>query len=71
MRLAGVTARQLAVTAGWSSHSYATRLLRGEVSTVGAEAAVRIAERLGVGVDDLFASDTTTIPGHTDQAVGS
>lgn len=54
MAIQGVSARQLAKAAGWKSHSYMNRLLRGEVNTLEVEPAVRIAKHLGVGTDDLF-----------------
>lgn len=50
----GVSQRELAVAAGWRSHSYLGRLLRGEVTTLEPEPAARIAAYLGVGIDDLF-----------------
>lgn len=49
-----VSQRQLATAAGWGSHSYLGRLLRGEENTLSPEAAARIAAYLGVGMDDLF-----------------
>lgn len=54
MVIQGVSARQLARIAGWKSHSYMNRLLAGEVRTLSADPALRIAHHLGVGVDDLF-----------------
>ena len=48
------SARQLARVAGWKSHTYMQRLLKGEAKTLEVEPAVRIAKYLGVGVDDLF-----------------
>lgn len=54
MAIQGVSQRELARAAGWSSHSYLGRLLRGEVATLETEPAVRIARALSVGVDDLF-----------------
>lgn len=50
-----VTQRSLAEAAGWKSHSYLGRLLRGEVKTLGTDPALRIAHKLMVPVDDLFA----------------
>lgn len=46
--------RDVARAAGWSSHSYLGRLLRGDVDTLETDPAVRIANFFGVGVDDLF-----------------
>jgi transcriptional regulator with XRE-family HTH domain len=50
-----VSQRRLALAAGYRSHSYMGRILRGEVDTLDGEAAVRIARFLQVGVDYLFA----------------
>lgn len=60
-----VSQRELAKAAGWKAHSYLGRLLRGEVDTLGPEAALRIAKHLGVGVDDLFVSKLSTPTGRT------
>jgi transcriptional regulator with XRE-family HTH domain len=54
MAIQEVSQRDLAEAAGWRSHSYLGRLLRGEANTLEPEAAVRIAHFLGVGTDDLF-----------------
>ena len=51
-----VSVRQLADVAGWKSHTYLARMLRGEVDTLRPEPALRIARYLGVPVDDLFAT---------------
>lgn len=48
------THRSLSAAAGWKSHSYLGRLLRGEVKTLDTDAALRIAHKLRVPVDDLF-----------------
>lgn len=48
------TQRSLSAAAGWRSHSYLGRLLRGEVKTLDTDAALRIAHKLRVPVDDLF-----------------
>jgi transcriptional regulator with XRE-family HTH domain len=60
MVIQGVSQRDLAKAAGWRSHSYLGRLLRGEVATLDLEPAVRIAMHLGVGTDDLFMSRAST-----------
>ena len=52
--------RQVAEAAGWASHSYLGRLLRGEVTTLEPEPALRIAKFLGVAVDDLFLTKIST-----------
>lgn len=49
-----VSQRKLAQAAGWRSHSYLGRLLRGEEKTLSPEAAARIAAYLGVGMDTFF-----------------
>lgn len=54
MIVQGVTQRELAQLAGWKTHSYLGRLLRGEVKTLNTDPALRIAHALGVGVEDLF-----------------
>lgn len=57
-----VTQRSLAEAAGWRSHSYLGRLLRGEVKTLGTEPALRIAHHLMVPIDDLFATKVDSKP---------
>jgi transcriptional regulator with XRE-family HTH domain len=49
-----VSQRRLARAAGYRSHAYMGRILRGEVDTLEPEAALRIARFLQVGVDFLF-----------------
>lgn len=49
-----VSARELARTAGWRSHSYMNRLLNGQAKTLSTEPAARIAHRLGVPFNLLF-----------------
>lgn len=60
MVIQDVSQRELARAAGWKSHSYLGRLLRGDVNTLDLEPAVRIAMYLGVGTDDLFMSRTSS-----------
>jgi len=55
MKVENVSQRQLAMIAGWKSHTYVHRLLTGESQTVDMDPALRIAHRLGVTVDSLFA----------------
>lgn len=52
----GMTQRDLATAVGWKSHSIVGRLLRGQLTTVDPEKAVRIAHVLEVSIDDLFVS---------------
>jgi transcriptional regulator with XRE-family HTH domain len=54
MLIQGVTQREVATAAGWKSHSYLGRLLRGDVNTLEPEPALRIATFLGCPIDDLF-----------------
>jgi transcriptional regulator with XRE-family HTH domain len=59
-----VSQRRLARAAGYRSHAYMGRILRGEVDTLQPEAAVRIARFLQVGVDFLFAPRVSTVATH-------
>lgn len=63
MVIQGVTQRELAAAAGWASHTYLGRLVRGQVKTLDSDAAVRIAHHLKVAVDDLFVSRSSTPSG--------
>lgn len=67
MTIQGVSGRQLAAAAGYRSHTYIQRLLRGEVRTLDVDPAVRIALYLGVGVDDLFMPRTDSDAGRSVQ----
>lgn len=49
-----ISARTLARDAGWKSHTYLQRLLRGDVKTLKPEPAARIAYRLEVPFNLLF-----------------
>ncbi|WP_135452560.1 helix-turn-helix transcriptional regulator [Mycobacterium sp. DL99] len=62
----GTPQRELAEAAGWSSHTYLGRLLRGEAKTLSDEAALRIAHKLGMPVDMLF---LTVVSEKTGQSV--
>lgn len=68
MVIQDVSSRGLAAAAGWKSHSYVGRILRGEISTVTPERAARIARHLGVGVDDLFVTRLSTDSGKSNQS---
>lgn len=67
MTIQEVSARTLAEEVGYSSHSYITRILRGEIKTVTPERAARIARYFGVGIDDLFVPRLSTDAGRTDK----
>lgn len=54
MVIQGVSQRTLAFHAGFRSHAYMGRILRGEIKTIDPERAARIAAFFGVGMDDLF-----------------
>jgi transcriptional regulator with XRE-family HTH domain len=54
MAIEGISQRQLADRAGWRAHSYVGRLMSGKARTVTPAAAERIADALGVKVEDLF-----------------
>lgn len=60
MVIQGVSQRQLAEIAGWDSHSYLGRILRGEIKSIQRDPALRIAYHLGVGLDDLFVTRLST-----------
>lgn len=60
--------RDVAEAAGWSSHSYVGRLLRGEVDTLDTDPALRIARFFGVGVDDLFVVRVSSRTGDSSQS---
>lgn len=70
MLIQDVTQRGLAEAAGWKSHSYVSRLLDGEISTVTPDRAARIARHLGVGIDDLFVSRLSTDARQSDKRRG-
>ena len=50
----GISQRELSIAAGWRSHTYMQRLLRGEASNLKPQPAARIAKRLRVPIDLLF-----------------
>jgi len=60
MVIQDVSQRELAEAIGWRSHSYLGRILRGQVSTLDVEPAVRMAHFFGVGVDDLFLAKSSS-----------
>lgn len=66
-----ISRRELARFAGWKSHTYLQRLLRGEAKTLETDPAIRIAYRLGVPVHRLFvtrASGESAQSGRTERA---
>lgn len=65
METHNLSTRELSRFAGWRSHTYLQRLLRGEVSTLKTDPAMRIAYRLQVPVHRLF---VTRVSGETAHA---
>jgi transcriptional regulator with XRE-family HTH domain len=59
-----VSARTLAAEAGWKSHTYLQRILRGEETTLKAEPAARIAYFLEVPFGLLFVARASGKSGH-------
>jgi len=55
-----LSARAVARAAGWKSHTYMQRLLNGTEKSVKVTSAVRIAYVLGVSIDDLFLTKTSS-----------
>lgn len=70
MVLEGITHRELATVAGYKAHSYVSRLLRGDERCLTADAAQRIADRLGVRLDDLFLPGVSSNTGRVVQGTG-
>lgn len=70
MIVQGVSQRELARAAGWKSHSYVARLLKGEAKTLDTTPALRIAHFLQVGVEDLFLTKVDDARGHEATAGG-
>jgi len=70
MVIQGVSGRQLSAAAGYASHTYVQRLLRGEVLSLRADPARRIARHLGVETTDLFIGASTINPGRSLQSDG-
>lgn len=66
-----VSGRELALAAGWNSHTYLQRILRGTITTLTAPRAHAIAEYLGVPVDLLFLTRVTRNTGQTVHPNGS
>lgn len=60
-----VSQRRLAGVAGYKSHAYMGRILRGEVDTLAPEAASRIARFLQVSFDYLFVPHASTDVAHS------
>jgi transcriptional regulator with XRE-family HTH domain len=65
MVVQGVSQRQLAVAAGYRSHAYMGRILRGEVETLDPDAAHNIARFLEVDLDFVFAPQTSSVTAHS------
>jgi transcriptional regulator with XRE-family HTH domain len=65
MLIQDVSQRDMATALGWKSHSYIGRIMRGTIRSVDPDAAVRIAHILGVAVDDLFVTRSSSLSGHS------
>lgn len=65
MTIQDVTHRDLARVAGYSAHSYISRLVRGEVTSLRTDPALRIAHHLNVAVEDLFLPGASSEDGQT------
>lgn len=65
MAIQGVSARELAQVAGWKSHTYLQRLLRGEAKTLRPEPATKIAAFLDVPVESLFLTRMSSSSGYS------
>jgi transcriptional regulator with XRE-family HTH domain len=50
----GISQRELAIAAGWRSHTYVARLIKGDATNLKPQPAARIAKRLRVPIDLLF-----------------
>lgn len=70
MVVQGVSQRELSRAAGWKSHSYLGRILRGEAKTLETDPALRIAHHLKVGVEDLFLTRVAEETGHVATGAG-
>jgi transcriptional regulator with XRE-family HTH domain len=62
-----MSGRDLAEIAGYKSHTYIARVLRGEYKVIGNDHALRIAAYFKVGVDDLFLVRTSSHTEHIEQ----
>lgn len=65
MKARGLSARGLSAQVGWKSHSYANRLLAGQVRTIAPDAAAHIARLLHVSPDVLFTTRESSETGQT------
>lgn len=59
----GISQRQLARVAGWKSHTYMQRLIKGTEKTLNTDPALRIAYFFGVPVHRLFFTRVDTNAG--------
>jgi transcriptional regulator with XRE-family HTH domain len=70
MILNDTSQRALAAVAGYKSHAYLGRLLRGEVSSLETGPALRIAHHFKVPLEDLFLTRVSSKSGQCDQDSG-
>jgi hypothetical protein len=69
MAIHRISQRKLSRVAGWKSHTYLLRILRGDIKTIAPEPALRIAAHFGVPVDSLFLTRVTSNSGEVNQKV--
>lgn len=60
----GISLREMSIVAGWRSHTYLQRLIRGQATTLKPQPAARIARHLGVPIDLLFVTRLSTDTAH-------
>lgn len=65
-----VSQRKLALVAGYASHAYMGRIMRGEVKTLEPTPAARIAHYFDVELDVLFRPRSSMNQVHSDQPRG-
>lgn len=61
-----VSNRDLAKIAGYKSHSYMNKLMKGDATTLNPEPALRLANYFKVGVEYLFSTEVSTKPTQSD-----
>lgn len=71
MEAQGKSARYIARTAGYKSHTYVQRLLRGEAKNLEPTPAARIAHDLGVPFNLLFGTRVSGSPAQTVRRMAS
>lgn len=62
-----VSNRDLAKIAGYKSHSYMNKIMKGDATTLNPEPALRLAKFFQVGVEYLFSTEVSTNPAQIEQ----